>query len=443
MRQYLAMDHKPSYEHPVLHPKAEQFPAFESPFRRAPEQARTIFLVTLIAACVPLAVGLLMFGWRAGVVTAIAVASCAIVERLYFIVTRTPALLGRSHAYLTGLLLALTLPAYVPWYVPVVAGAFAIIVGKGVFGGIGHFLWQPALVGRLAVAVMFPMTLTAPVASYPTTGPVLARTQLLFGDINNTRHVGEVRNWRRTSAPQGADAMLVNKPMETLRGLTLTKVPQFSALGYVPEDVRHAKPSVLSKLPAMKDMILGARPGGIGETGVLVILIAGMYLVYRNYVKLHLPLAFILTAGLVAAVAPIKLAGVEDSIVTIWWPVLARTGYDAELIHHDVGQVYVVYQLLSGELLLAAFFLATEMTSRPVGPGSQVIFGIGCGALAMLLQLYVNTPIPAYMAVLAMNTFTPVIDAIWRPRVLGQPRMAWLPWKKKLPGKTGTGSSES
>ncbi len=426
------MDDKPSYEHRTLGTEAEQFAALESPFHRAPEQARTIFRVTLIAACAPLSVGLLMFGWRAGIVTALAVASCAIVERLYFMVTRTPALLGRSHAYLTGLLLALTLPAYVPWYVPVVAGAFAIIVGKGVFGGIGHFLWQPALVGRLAVAVIFPAILTAPSADYPAAGPVLARTQLLFGDITKTRYVGEVRNWRQKSAPPGADAMLINKPMETLRGLTLAKIPEFSALGYVPDDVPRARPSALSKLPTMKDMVLGARPGGIGETGVIVILIAGMYLVYRNYVKLHLPLAFILTAGLVAAVAPIKLAGAGDSIITIWWPMLARTAPDAESIRHDVGQVYVCDQLRSSELLLAAFFLATEMTSRPVGPGSQVIFGIGCGALAMLLQLYVNTPIPAYMAVLAMNTFTPVIDAIWRPRVLGQPRMAWLPWKRKL-----------
>ncbi len=133
----------------------------QAPFLRAPERARTLFLVTFFAACGPLAAGVVVFGWRAAAVAGLSIFSCALVERVYYRVTRTPALLGRSHAFLTGLLLALTLPAYVPWYVPVTASVFAIVVGKGVFGGVGHFLWQPALVGRLAVAVVFPALLSS------------------------------------------------------------------------------------------------------------------------------------------------------------------------------------------------------------------------------------------------------------------------------------------
>ena len=63
-----------------------------------------------------------------------------------------------------------------------------------------------------------------------------------------------------------------------------------------------------------------------------------------------------------------------------------------------------------------------EMTCRPVTTGGQVLFGIGCGAGAMLLQLYTTVSVPCYMAVLAMNTFTPTIDRIWRARVFGTPR---------------------
>jgi electron transport complex protein RnfD len=66
------------------------------------------------------------------------------------------------------------------------------------------------------------------------------------------------------------------------------------------------------------------------------------------------------------------------------------------------------------------------MTSRPVTTGGQVIFGLGVGATAMSLQLYTATPIPAYLGVLAMNTFTPVIDSLWRPRVMGQSWWSWL-----------------
>jgi electron transport complex protein RnfD len=98
----------------------------------------------------------------------------------------------------------------------------------------------------------------------------------------------------------------------------------------------------------------------------------------------------------------------------------------------DVGFLYLLYHLLSGEMLLAAFFLATEMTSRPVTTGGQVIFGLVCGVIAALLKLYVDTSIPAYLAVLVMNTFTPTIDAVWRPRVFGQKRF-WSRWFSRKP----------
>jgi electron transport complex protein RnfD len=385
----------------------------EGPFITAPEGARTVFVVTLAAACAPLAAGALLFGWRAVVVSFLSIASCAAVERLYYRVTRVPALLGRSHAYLTGVLLALTLPAFVPWYVPVVAAVFAIVVGKAVFGGLGHFLWQPALVGRLAVAVMFPATLAAPPGAARDTWPLLSQEHLLFGDIATARRVDHYGSWTHR-APEGADAFLLPRPMIQLRGLTLSPDPPYSGIAYVREDMPLAEPAVLEELPPVNDLLYGARPGGIGETCAIVILVAGLYLVYRNYVKWQLPLTMVLSACAVAAVAPIRLAAPGNTTETVWLPLLAEGG--------DVGFVYVSYQVLSGPLLLAAFFLATEMTSRPVTAGGQVLFGIGCGAGAMLLQLYFNTPIPAYLAVLGMNTLTPGIDAVWRPRVLGTSR---------------------
>ena len=328
-------------------PQAKRFPAFEAPFLHAPEGARTVFLVTLMAACGPMLAGLVLFGYRAGIVAAISIASCATIERLYFRVTHTPALLGRSHAYLTGLLLALTLPAHVP----VVAAAFAIIVGKGIFGGVGHFLWQPAVVGRLAVAVMFPAILATPVAKLPGTGAILAQSKVMIGDIRNTRYVEDFRQWRGRPAPNGVDAFLIETPASTLRGLTYARAPAFSALACPPADVPQARPAALMKLPPISDLLYGATPGGIGETCVVVIIIAGLYLVYRNYIKLQLPIGFIVAAGCVAAIAPIYLAGPNDTVVTLWRPLLAEG--------LDTGFIYVSYQLLSGGMFLAAFFLAT------------------------------------------------------------------------------------
>jgi len=384
----------------------QRLPARRVLLFRAPEGARTVFLVTLAAACGPLLAGVVLFGWRAIVVAALSVAGCAVTEWLYYRVTHTPALLGRSHAYLTGVLLALTLPAFVPWYVPLVGSAFAIIIGKAVFGGVGHFLWQPALVGRLAVAVMFSQTMN------PQAWPVLAPTKLIVGDLNAARHVEHYVQWRGTEAPPGSDAILLDRPTNILAGLTGEPEPPFSALVRVPQGLPGARPAALKRLPPMGDMLYGARGGGIGETCAVVIIVAGLYLVYRNYVKWELPTAMLAAAACTVAIAPVKLLGPNNIVEVVWLPLLSEG--------LDVGYTYVNYQLLSCELLLAAMFLATEMTSRPVTTGGQVVFGIGCGVLAMLLKLYWGIPIPCYSAVLVMNTLTPAIESVRFKRVLGQ-----------------------
>ena len=379
----------------------------------APESIRTVFIVTLAAASAPLCAGIVLFGWRAAVVAAICIGSCANIERLYYRVTRMPALMGRSHAYLTGVLLALTLPPTAPWYVPVVASAFAIIVGKAVFGGVGHFLWQPALVGRLAAAVLFAGAMN------PEYWPGLAQDRLLWGDADKGRIVDDWRKWHGSCAPENADAFVSRRSDVVLSGLRPSKA-SYSALAYLPppNELPKAPPAALGQLPSMGEMLMGTVPGNIGETCAIVIVVAGLYLIYRNYLKWQLPVAVLCSAAAVAAAAPVYLAGPDDVAIEVWWPVLHQEG--------EVALTYVMYRLLSGGIVLSAFFLAGESTSRPTGAGGQVIFGAGIGSLAMLLQLYVNTPIPAFMAVLAMNTLTPALDSLWRPRVLGRRRFEFL-----------------
>jgi electron transport complex protein RnfD len=165
-------------------------------------------------------------------------------------------------------------------------------------------------------------------------------------------------------------------------------------------------------------MIIGAYGGGIGETCSLAIICAGLYLIYRNYVTGYLSGMMILAAALTAAIAPIRTGACDFQM----FPLLGRAAEDPLLADSlAVGFLYVVYQVLAGELLLSAFFLAPEMTSRPVTAPAQAIFGLLAGSLGMMLALYTSIPIPFYAAVLICNTFTPVLDGI-RPRVLGQRR---------------------
>ena len=411
-------DNMPSIE-PMLEPAAVS----SAPFYRAPEAVRTIFAVTFAAACGPLLAGVVLFGWRALVVAVISIVSCALIERGYYAVTRTPALLGRSHAYLTGLLLALTLPAFAPWYVPLIAAAFAIIVGKVIFGGVGHFLWQPALVGWLAAAVLFPSV------TNPRHWSLLAPGRLATGDVTITGPPKELHRWAQTRAPTDAHAFSTRPPRAILLDLADGRQPAFSALAirHIPgldalsqddathsdlADMKRVKPSVIMKMPRINELLYGARAGTIGETCIIVIIVAGLYLVYRHYVKWQLPVAFILSAAVVVAIAPVYLARIGGPPREVWLPIVSE-GF-------DVGFVYVCYQLLSGELMLAAFFLATEMTCRPTTTGGQILFGIGCGVIAMCLRMFLKVQFSCFMAILVMNTFTPTIDALWRPRVLGR-----------------------
>ena len=408
------------------------------PLLRAPEKVRTIFIVTMAAAALPLGAGVVFFGYRAAWVAAVAMVSCAAIERLYFQITHTPSLLGRSHAYLTGLLLALTLPPFTPWYVVVIGSAFAIIIGKALFGGVGHFLWAPALVGRFAVAVIMPAIIAppAPGSLQPDRWPVLAMGHLVFGDIDRARPIRRYPGWQeqhardialldRKKIRQLPEGYLLEPPAAILARLTDPRgTPAYSALARVRADMPSRKPTALGQLPPLNDMLFGARPGEIGTTCAAAIIVAGLYLIYRNYIKWQLPVMFLLAAAAVAAVAPIRLAGPGGTPEWVFFPIL----YDGPDVPPTLGAgfTYVNYQLLSGGILLAAFFLATEMTSRPVTAGGQAIFGLVCGAVAMLLKLYLDTPIPAYLAVLAVNTLPPTIDAIWRPRLFGQRHFAWL-----------------
>lgn len=416
-------------EHPVADEQLEVDPSppellprgtvRHMPAIRAPEKVSSIYRITMCAALLPLIGGLFIFGWRAGLVAGVSMLSCLLFEKIYFRVMRTPSLLGRSHALLTGLLLALTLPPFTPVYVVVIAAAFAIVIGKAIFGGVGHFLWQPALVGRFAVAVIMPLLYPPPgdASLQPERWPVLDKNHLLAGDIRKTESIPDYRGWRHHEPVEGANGFMLRHPADIIAGLSRGDRAQFSSLSGVRRDIKKRRPPLMRSMPPIRDLIIGTRPGGIGETSTLLIILAAVYLVYRKYVKWQLPISFIIAAAIVAAVAPVQFAGHQEHVTWHRVPLLLE-GF-------DVGFTYVCYQLLSGQILLAACLLATEMTSRPVTTGGQVIFGVGCGIMAMLFKLYMPTPIPAYFAVLCMNTFTPTIDILWQPRVFGQKRFGW------------------
>ena len=133
------------------------------------------------------------------------------------------------------------------------------------------------------------------------------------------------------------------------------------------------------------DLFLGNVGGCLGETSALALLIGGLYLVVTRTISLHAPLAFIGTAALLTL-----------------------------LTGGDVG-----YQVLSGGLILGAFFMATDYATTPVTGKGKVIFGIGCGLITFLIRNYGNYPEGVSFSILLMNILTPYIDKLTETKPLG------------------------
>ncbi len=140
-----------------------------------------------------------------------------------------------------------------------------------------------------------------------------------------------------------------------------------------------------ANLPAYADLFIGNISGSLGETSALLLLVGAAYLFYRKIITWHIPVPF------VAAVFVLSLF----------------TGRDP------------LSEILSGGLILGAFFMATDMVTSPVTPRGRVIFGASCGFLTWLIRNFGGYPEGVCYAILIMNAVAPLIDRYTIPREFG------------------------
>jgi len=137
----------------------------------------------------------------------------------------------------------------------------------------------------------------------------------------------------------------------------------------------------------------GDMAGCLGEVSAIALLLGGLFLLYKKVITWHIPVSFI---------------GTVLAIGGIFW--LVDPGrYPSPLFH-----------LLTGGLLLGAFFMATDMVTSPVTYRGMLIFGCGCGLLTVLIRLFGGYPEGVSFAILLMNACTPLIDRYTRPKLYGQ-----------------------
>ena len=211
-----------------------------SPHIRENFRTNRIMLDVVIALLPALTVGVWMLGIRALLVTLVSIASAVVAEWLYSVVTRTRNTIVDGSAFVTGLLLAMTLPHTVPYWQAAIGSVFAIIIVKALCGGLGQNIFNPALAARAFLMLIYPVGLTRYVAL-------------------------------------GVDGITAATP---LHHMVMPGLPEESLL----------------------DMFLGRCPGSIGELSALALLIGGVYLVVRKVISVRIPLAYLGTVAIITLI---------------------------------------------------------------------------------------------------------------------------------------------
>lgn len=153
-----------------------------------------------------------------------------------------------------------------------------------------------------------------------------------------------------------------------------------------------------TKLNLYGELLVGHRAGCIGETSVIALLIGAGFLLYKRYITWHIPLSFLGTVAVLAWLLGGKNPETGKFMLFAGDPIL---------------------HLLSGGLILGAFFMATDYVTVPSVRKGQIVFGIGCGALTILIRLKGGYPEGVMFAILLMNCFTPLIDRNLKKKPFG------------------------
>ena len=235
-------------------------------------------------------------------------------EFLYQKFTKQKSTIGDFSAVVTGLLLAFNVPASLPWWMCLVGGIFAILVVKMVFGGIGCNFVNPALAARAFLLASFPVAMTA------WTQPGV--------------------NW----IGKNLDAVTTATPLSFLKN---------GAAGLA---------DLSSNGISLADMMIGNIGGCIGETSAILLLLGGVYLMYKGIINYVIPVFYIATVFILTFL----LGGFNIT--------------------------FAIYQLFAGGLMLGGFFMLTDYTTSPMTKKGQIIYAVLAGLITTVIRMYGGYP---------------------------------------------------
>lgn len=309
-----------------------------------------------VVACLipPLLLSVFVFGIQVLLITAVSVASCVAAE------AASQRLLGRrvtvrdGSAVITGMLLAFVIPPGVSPLLPVLGAVMAIYIGKHILGGIGYNIFNPALLGRSFLLATFPVAMTS--AWLPP-----------LKDMAVFSYLGE-----------GINAVSTATPLAVIKEQGMAAFTEMFGTG----------------ASLYGSFFMGWRPGCIGETSGFLIVLGGLYLLYRGYITWHIPVSVLGTIALLS------------------WIFGGETYFSGDPL----------LAILTGGALLGAFYMANDYVTCPTNKVSQLVYGFGIGALTVMIRLKGGYPEGICYAILLMNPLSPVLDGWFKPRRFAPPQ---------------------
>jgi electron transport complex protein RnfD len=316
----------------------------------------------MIQVCVALIPGIAAYAWLVGpailVQLVIATLAALAAEAVMLHLQKKPQALFLSDgsAIVTAWLIALTFPPLAPWWLVATGTAFAIVVAKHLYGGLGQNPFNPAMVAFAVCIVAFP----ALMSQWPNIGlelPFVDQVNVILG-----------------LAPR-VDALSGATPLDAMK--TALKLGDGSVN--------------VVQLLANQD-IYGNFAGRGWEWVAAGYLLGGLWLWQRKLITWHVPVAFI---G-----ALLVISG------ALW-------------LYQPAQFASPLFHLFSGGSMIGAFFIATDPVSGCTTPRGKLIFGAGAGLLAYVIRVFGGYPDGVAFAVLLMNLSAPVIDLLTQPRIFG------------------------
>lgn len=364
-------------------------------------------MFTVCLALVPaLLWAVVVFGWRALVPIVSCVAACVATEWLCQRWRGMKPTIDDGSAIVTGLLLAAVSPSNLPWWAAAIGGVFAIAVGKQAFGGLGHNIWNPALLARAFMQTSMPERMMS--GEWPHLSVAGKWWNNLIYDLSGT--FAEITN-KVKGAPDaitgasmarfmdpagGVDVMTAATALERMHTPAAQEIMDFAG------NVTYAPPEALT--PSWTDVFMtwfGSEGGSLGEVSAALLILGGLYLVYKKIVPWDIPFFYILPVALLGWILPqpYKVEGVVAYTAWFQGPWLMHLG--------------------AGGLMIGAFFMASDMVTAPLTRKGRIIFAIGCGVMTMVIRVFGGYPEGVCYAILLMNTCVPLIDSMTKPRVFG------------------------